>query len=169
VIVVHDLAFLAEGATPSKHARHAVAQDCIAGHLCPRRINTDGWARFQGMCAAAPQSAATGGKARAGFGQVGRASDCTPASTPTAISHRVRERIRAPARFHPSSTPSKGNQMDEIPFLAIMAFGTMLAVVIFAMVNIKKTEDRRHSNTKKSTLAADAPNKTAPGEKPVDT
>jgi hypothetical protein len=51
--------------------------------------------------------------------------------------------------------------------LAILAFGTLGAVVLFAWRSQIKTEERRHSNTRKSTLAEDAPNEVA--GKPVDT
>ncbi|MFN3935980.1 MAG: hypothetical protein ACK4KW_00240 [Gemmobacter sp.] len=53
--------------------------------------------------------------------------------------------------------------------LPLLTFGTMLAVCIFALLSIQRTEDRRRSNTRKSTLAADAPSTTPPGVKPVDT
>jgi hypothetical protein len=53
--------------------------------------------------------------------------------------------------------------------LAVLAFGTLGAVTIFAYISVQRTEERRQSNTRKSTLAADAPNETPPGVKPVDT
>lgn len=53
--------------------------------------------------------------------------------------------------------------------LAILAFGTLGAVVVFAYVSNIRTEERRQKATRKSTLAADAPNRTPPGERPVDT
>jgi hypothetical protein len=53
--------------------------------------------------------------------------------------------------------------------LAVLAFGTMGAVVVFAALSNTRTEERRKSATRKSTLAQDAPNKTGSGERPVDT
>ena len=52
-----------------------------------------------------------------------------------------------------------------VPFLA---FGTIGAVVAFAWLSQIKTDKRRHSNTPKSTLAADSADSTSPGQKPVD-
>lgn len=52
--------------------------------------------------------------------------------------------------------------------LAFLAFGTLGAVVLFAWRSSTKTEQRRHENTRKSTLAADAPDSTPDG-RPVDT
>lgn len=51
--------------------------------------------------------------------------------------------------------------------LAILAFGTLGAVVVFAWRSQTRTEERRHSETRKSTLAADSPD-SVPG-RPVDT
>lgn len=53
--------------------------------------------------------------------------------------------------------------MDTGTLLAILAFGTMLGVIVFAMRSKKKVEDRRHDPEahkpeNKSTLAKDAPN-----------
>jgi hypothetical protein len=59
--------------------------------------------------------------------------------------------------------------MDTTWLVAVLALVTLGAVLIFALVSKKKTDDRRHSDQPKSTLAADAPNVTAPGKKPVDT
>jgi hypothetical protein len=53
--------------------------------------------------------------------------------------------------------------------IGVLAFGTMGAFAVFAYLSAVKTADRLHSNTKKSTLAADAPSTLPPGEKPVDT
>jgi len=53
--------------------------------------------------------------------------------------------------------------------IVFLSFGTMLAVAVFAYVSVNATERRRHSNTRKSTLAADAPSTLPPGVKPVDT
>jgi hypothetical protein len=54
-------------------------------------------------------------------------------------------------------------------FLPLITFGTLIAVAVFGYVSAVKTEERRQSNTRKSTLAADAPSTTPPGVKPVDT
>jgi hypothetical protein len=54
-------------------------------------------------------------------------------------------------------------------FLPLITFGTIIAVAIFGYVSAVKTEERRQANTRKSTLAADAPSTTPPGVKPVDT
>jgi hypothetical protein len=59
--------------------------------------------------------------------------------------------------------------MDTYSLIGILAFGTLGAVAVYAYLASVKTADRLHSNTKKSTLAADAPNSTPPGEKPADT
>jgi len=53
--------------------------------------------------------------------------------------------------------------------IAFLSFGTMLAVCVFAYFSAVATDRRRHSNTRKSTLAADAPSTLPPGVKPVDT
>lgn len=52
-----------------------------------------------------------------------------------------------------------------VPFLALFTLG---AGAVFGYLSAVKTADRLHSNTRKSTLAADAPNSTPPGVKPVD-
>jgi hypothetical protein len=49
--------------------------------------------------------------------------------------------------------------MDATFLVPLLALITLLAVVVFALVSKKKTEDRRHSDAKKSRLAADAPNR----------
>jgi hypothetical protein len=53
--------------------------------------------------------------------------------------------------------------------LAILAFGTLGAVVVLAWRSSVATEERRHSAKAKSTLAADAPNATGRDERPPDT
>lgn len=53
--------------------------------------------------------------------------------------------------------------------IGVLAFGTLGAVAVFGYLSSVKTADRLHSNTRKSTLAADAPNSAPPGQKPVDT
>ncbi len=53
--------------------------------------------------------------------------------------------------------------------LAILAFGTMGAVLVFAWRSNVATEQRRQTATRKSTLAADAPNETGKNERPPDT
>lgn len=52
--------------------------------------------------------------------------------------------------------------------IGVLALGTIGAVAIFAYLSSVKTAKRLHSNTRKSTLAADAPSTLPPGEKPVD-
>lgn len=52
-----------------------------------------------------------------------------------------------------------------VPFLA---FGTMGAVIAFAWMSKSRTDERRESERRKSTLAADSPNRTAGDRKPVD-
>lgn len=59
--------------------------------------------------------------------------------------------------------------MDTYSLIGILAFGTMGAFAVFAYISSVKTADRLHSNTRKSTLAADAPNAVPPGQKPPDT
>jgi hypothetical protein len=53
--------------------------------------------------------------------------------------------------------------------LAVLAFGTLGAVVILAWRSSAATEERRQSDKRKSTLAQDAPNKAPEGKRPVDT
>lgn len=53
--------------------------------------------------------------------------------------------------------------------IGVLAIGTLGAGAIFAYLSAVKTADRLHSNKRKSTLAADAPNSLPPGQKPVDT
>ncbi len=52
--------------------------------------------------------------------------------------------------------------------LGFLAFGTMGAVAVFGYLSAVRTADRLHSNTRKSTLAADAPDRVPPGQRPVD-
>ena len=52
-----------------------------------------------------------------------------------------------------------------VPFLA---FGTLGAVIAFAWMSKVKTDRRRDSEKRKSTLAADAPDRAPDGRKPVD-
>ena len=59
--------------------------------------------------------------------------------------------------------------MDMTTLIGVLAFGTLGAVAVFAYLSAVKTADRLHSNTRKSTLAADAPSTLPPGQKPVDT
>jgi len=59
--------------------------------------------------------------------------------------------------------------MDTYSRIGVLAFGTMGAFAVFAYLSAVKTADRLHSNTRKSTLAADAPSTLPPGQKPVDT
>lgn len=48
--------------------------------------------------------------------------------------------------------------MDTSIFLPILTFGTMFAVIVFALVSKERTERRRKDpDTPKSTLASDAP------------
>jgi hypothetical protein len=53
--------------------------------------------------------------------------------------------------------------------LAILAFGTLGAVVLLAWRSSVRTEERRQQATPKSTIAQDAPNRVPAGERPVDT
>ena len=53
--------------------------------------------------------------------------------------------------------------------IAFLAFGTISAVAVFGYVSAVRTQQRLHSNKRKSTLAADAPDTLPRGEKPVDT
>jgi hypothetical protein len=51
--------------------------------------------------------------------------------------------------------------MDTSIFLPLLTFGTLFAVVIFALVSVERTERRRKDpNAPKSTLAKDAPDET---------
>ncbi len=59
--------------------------------------------------------------------------------------------------------------MDTSFLVPVLALGTIGAFAIFGYLSSVKTADRLHSNTRKSTLAADAPNETPPDVKPVDT
>lgn len=53
--------------------------------------------------------------------------------------------------------------------LGILAFGTLGSVCVFAYLSAVRTNERLHSDSKKSTLAADAPDSKPPGVKPPDT
>ncbi|MFO1144515.1 MAG: hypothetical protein U1E59_19500 [Amaricoccus sp.] len=59
--------------------------------------------------------------------------------------------------------------MDTSTLIGVLAFGTLAVGAIFGYLSAVKTADRLHSNTRKSTLAEDAPNTVPPGQKPVDT
>lgn len=59
--------------------------------------------------------------------------------------------------------------MDVYSLIGFLAFVTMGAFAVFAYMSAVKTADRLHSENRKSTLAADAPNTVPPGEKPIDT
>ena len=52
--------------------------------------------------------------------------------------------------------------------IGVLVFGTLGAVAVMAYINAQKTRERLHSNTEKSTLAADAPNSKPSGQKPPD-
>lgn len=59
--------------------------------------------------------------------------------------------------------------MDTGTLIGVLAFGTMLAVLVFAYRSNVEMQKRMESDKPKSTLAADAPSRTPPGVKPVDT
>ncbi len=59
--------------------------------------------------------------------------------------------------------------MDTTVIIGVLAFGTLGAFAVFAYLSAVKTTNRLHSNTPKSTLAADAPDTAPAGQKPVDT
>ncbi len=59
--------------------------------------------------------------------------------------------------------------MDTTTLIGVLAFGTMFAVLVFAYRSNIEIEQRRVEKKRKSTLAADAPDTTPPGVKPVDT
>lgn len=59
--------------------------------------------------------------------------------------------------------------MDGYWLVGVLALGTLSAGAVFAFMSAVKTAYRLHSQTRKSTLAADAPSTLPPGEKPVDT
>ena len=59
--------------------------------------------------------------------------------------------------------------METTTLIGVLAFGTMLAVLVFAFRSSVETTRRLQNGSQKSTLAADAPNKTPPGVKPPDT
>jgi hypothetical protein len=59
--------------------------------------------------------------------------------------------------------------MDTGTLIGVLAFGTMLAVLVLAYRSNIEMQKRMESDKPKSTLAADAPNTTPKGVKPVDT
>ncbi|MGY6409423.1 MAG: hypothetical protein ACXIUV_00145 [Alkalilacustris sp.] len=59
--------------------------------------------------------------------------------------------------------------MDSTTLIGVLAFGTLFAVLVFAYRSSVETTRRLQANSRKSTLAADAPNTTPPGVKPPDT
>lgn len=52
--------------------------------------------------------------------------------------------------------------------VGFLAFATLGSVAVFGYLSSVRTADRLHSERRKSTLAADAPDKAPRGEKPVD-
>ena len=52
--------------------------------------------------------------------------------------------------------------------LALLAFGTMGALVAFGWRSAASTEQRRRTSARRSTLAADAPNADPDGRRPPD-
>lgn len=59
--------------------------------------------------------------------------------------------------------------METGTLIGVLAFGTLFAVLVFAYRSNIEMQKRMESDKRKSTLAADAPDKTPPGVKPVDT
>ena len=59
--------------------------------------------------------------------------------------------------------------MDTSLLVAVLALGTLGAVVVFAVLSKNRVSQRRRSHRQKSTLAADTPSVTPSGVKPVDT
>ncbi len=59
--------------------------------------------------------------------------------------------------------------METTTLIGVLAFGTILAVLVFAYRSNAEIQKRLESEKQKSTLAADAPDHTPPGVKPVDT
>ncbi len=59
--------------------------------------------------------------------------------------------------------------MDANILIGVLALGTLGAVAVFAYLSAVKTAERLHSNSRKSTLAADSPSTLPPGESPPDT
>ena len=59
--------------------------------------------------------------------------------------------------------------MDTSTLIGVLAFGTLFAVLVFAYRSSVEMTRRLESNTRKSTLAEDAPNRTPAGVKPPDT
>lgn len=58
--------------------------------------------------------------------------------------------------------------MDIGFIVPLLAFGTIGAVIAFAWMSKVKTDRRRESDTARSTLASDSPDRTSDGSKPVD-
>lgn len=58
--------------------------------------------------------------------------------------------------------------MDTTLIMGVLSLGTLGAATIFAYLSVQRTEERRKSNTRRSTLAADSPDSTPEGVKPVD-
>ncbi len=58
--------------------------------------------------------------------------------------------------------------MDTGILVPLLAFGTMGAVIAFAWASKVKTDRRRESDTARSTLASDGPDRTDGGRKPPD-
>ena len=59
--------------------------------------------------------------------------------------------------------------MDTGTLIGVLAFGTMLAVLVFAYRSSVEITRRLNSNSQKSTLASDAPDTTPEGVSPPDT
>ena len=59
--------------------------------------------------------------------------------------------------------------METGTLIGILAFGTLFAVLVFAYRSTVEMQKRMEADVPKSTLAADAPDTTPPGVKPVDT
>ena len=58
--------------------------------------------------------------------------------------------------------------MDTGIIVPLLAFGTLGAVIAFAWTSKVKTDRRRDTEKRKSTLAADSPDRAPDGRKPVD-
>ncbi len=59
--------------------------------------------------------------------------------------------------------------METTTLIGVLAFGTLLAVLVFAYRSQVEITRRLEQKTQKSTLAEDAPNTTPKGVKPPDT
>ena len=77
--------------------------------------------------------------------------------------------LHAPGSLPCLSEIWEGYLMDTSTMMAALVFGTLVAIVVFAVVSQRKSAERRRSKTQKSTLASNAPKTTPPGTKPVDT